>query len=176
MLDPIIAIMFAVFGFYDMSTNYCGTAGGCLAYQEAQQRLSISGGAVVFDGEHISEEAYLKYEFGQTRGPFQPTVGVAITGDGDTWAGVGASYTKQWDHFYVQLSGSAGLHFTQNGPDIGSTVEFRSEAEIGYEWDNGIRLGMFVDHRSNAGLSATNPGLETIQVRLSFPLGNKRVR
>ncbi|WP_204112473.1 acyloxyacyl hydrolase [Shimia biformata] len=176
MLDPVIAALFFIVGMFDMSANYCGQPGGCLAYDDAQSRLGVSAGQVIFDDVNIDQEAYLRYELGQMRGPFQPYLGLSATMDGAVWAGVGSTWTHQFDRVYVQLALGAGLYVPNGGVDLGHTVEFRSEAEIGYQFDNGVRMGLMVDHRSNAGLGDINPGLETVQVRVTVPLGRKVAR
>jgi hypothetical protein len=35
--------------------------------------------------------------------------------------------------------------------------------------DNGARIGLSVDHRSHGGIFARNPGVETVQFRVTFP-------
>ncbi|OZA01556.1 MAG: hypothetical protein B7Y02_17545 [Rhodobacterales bacterium 17-64-5] len=56
-----------------------------------------------------------------------------------------------------------------DGPDLGGPVEFRSGVEIGFIANNGLRFGLSYDHRSNGGIYEDNPGLETVQLRLSVP-------
>ena len=169
-MDGTLAVLFLVAGVTDMSLNYCGTD-GCLAESAEQSRLSISGGDVQFQDDSIGEEVYLRYEFGHTYGPFQPAAGASVTSDRDTWIGLGATYSKHFahDHAYLQLSLMPGLYAQGNGPDLGHVIEFRSGIELGYETRGGMRFGISYDHRSNAELDSVNPGLETVQFRLSSP-------
>ena len=169
-MDGTLAVLFLVAGMTDMGLNYCGTS-GCLAKSVTQSRLSVSGGDVRFQEDSIGEEIYLRYEYGHTYGPFQPAAGVSVTSDRDSWIGLGATYSKHFanDRAYLQLSLMPGLYAQVDGPDLGHAIEFRSGIELGYETREGMRFGISYDHRSNADLDSVNPGLETVQFRLSIP-------
>jgi hypothetical protein len=54
--------------------------------------------------------------------------------------------------------------------DLGGPIEFRSGIEVAYHMENGMRLGLGWDHRSNLEIYARNPGVEMVHVRLSIPL------
>jgi lipid A 3-O-deacylase len=41
---------------------------------------------------------------------------------------------------------------------------------VAYHMENGMRLGLGWDHRSNLEIYARNPGVEMVHVRLSIPL------
>ncbi len=130
----------------------------------------------IFQEQSIGREAYVRYDMGTSFGPFQPTVGLSVTDSNDVWVGLGATHTT---HFWTRPSGAgayAQLHFMPGlyaqgtGPDLGHDIEFRSGAEIGYQAKNGVRVGLSFDHRSNGDISSLNPGLETLQLRVSVPL------
>jgi len=169
-MDGTLAVLGLLVGLTDMGFNYCGT--GCVARNPTDGRLSLSSGTVIYDEDTISEEIYLRYELPYSFGPFQPAVGASATTQGDLWVGAGAVWTQQSmdDAIYVQFHLMPGLYAQGDGPDLGHVVEFRSGIEIGYEAANGWRWGLSYDHRSNAGLSSFNPGMETLQLRLSIPL------
>ena len=57
-----------------------------------------------------------------------------------------------------------------DGPNLGHDLEFRSGIELGYQARNGWRYGISYDHRSNADIASYNPGLETLQFRVSIPV------
>lgn len=169
-MDGFLAALFLAAGLTDMGLNHCGN-GGCLAQNDAQSRMSLSFGDVQFQENSIASEAYVRYELGQTRGPFQPVVGLSVTDQGSAWVGFGALWTQDLGrHAYVQLHLMPGLYAQGSGPDLGHALEIRSGAEVGYIASNGVRFGASFDHRSNAELDAINPGLETIQFRVSVPL------
>jgi len=53
--------------------------------------------------------------------------------------------------------------------DLGHAVEFRSQLEIAYRFDDRSRLGLSVSHYSNASLGDTNPGTESAMINYSIP-------
>lgn len=169
-MDGTFAVLFLLAGLTDMKLNHCQT--GCLAQEQAPARFALSGGDVQFQENSIGTEAYLRYDFGRMYGPFQPVAGLSVTDDGDAWVGIGATWTAQFadERAYLQLHLMPGLYAQGDGPDLGSPIEFRSGIEIGYQTPKGVRIGLSYDHRSNAGIDSVNPGLETVQLRVSFPL------
>jgi hypothetical protein len=174
-LDVAIAILFAVVGLADSKVNYCDEPGGCFAKSETTPELSLSFGNGIFQEETINDEYYVRYEFNHKFGPFQPSLGVSNTTTGDFWLGFGNTVTKPIlrDRMYFRFSNLAGIYAQGTGPDLGSYLEFRSSVELGYKWESGVKVGLSYDHRSNADISTLNPGFETVQLRMSFPLGQK---
>ncbi len=55
--------------------------------------------------------------------------------------------------------------------DLGHGLEFRSQIEFAYRFDDRSRLGIAVSHSSNASLDEINPGTETLLINYSYPLG-----
>jgi len=56
---------------------------------------------------------------------------------------------------------------------LGGPVNFRSGIEIGMETRTGVRYALSYDHRSNLDFYGSNPGVETVQFRVSIPLGRR---
>ena len=168
-MDGSLAVLFLVVGLADMGFNYCDT--GCLAPQDDRGRGSLSFGNVIFQGDDIGDEIYGRYALPQRFGPFQPILGASVTDQGSAWVGFGAAWTGEFanDRLYVELSLMPGLYAAGDGPDLGSPLEFRSGIEIGYQAPAGWRVGLSADHRSNADIVSTNPGLETVHLRVSIP-------
>ena len=54
--------------------------------------------------------------------------------------------------------------------DLGHPIEFRSQMEMSYRFNDRSRLGLAISHYSNASLGDTNPGTETISLYYSVPL------
>ncbi|GAA3866497.1 acyloxyacyl hydrolase [Celeribacter arenosi] len=169
-MDGGLAAAFLVAGLLDMGVNYCGEPEGCFAQGDAPARFGVAFGNVIFDGNGIGSEIYLRYDAPGTFGPFQPVFGVSLTDDASAWVGAGAAWDEQFGNGYVELHLMAGLYANGNGVNLGSPLEFRSGVEVGYEFDNGWRVGAYFDHRSNADIEPVNPGLETLQLRVSVPI------
>lgn len=168
-MDGTFAALTLVFGLWDMAENHCAT--GCLAANEAQGYTAISIGAVYLNEDQIANEIYIRRDTRRKFGPFQATYGVSVTDEGSVWVGAGPSYTLplKSEAVFVQLHAMAGLYLQGDGPDLGGPVEFRSGVEVGFFADNGTRFGLSYDHRSNADIYEANPGLETVQFRVSVP-------
>ncbi len=101
--------------------------------------------------------------------PFAAGAGTS-TGQGFVGAGI------LWDVYFgrrIVLTPSFAPHIYFGGDDnldLGHTVEFRSQLEIAYRFDDRSRLGVAVSHYSNAGLGDTNPGTESAMVYYSIPM------
>ncbi|NDV02216.1 acyloxyacyl hydrolase [Pseudoroseicyclus tamaricis] len=169
-MDALLAGLFVISSFGDMALNYCPDA--CLARAEEEPRIALSYGGVQFQEDFVAREAYARYSFPLRYGPVQPVLGVALAEDGSAWVGAGGAWTAHapGDWGYVQFSLMPGLHHEGAGPRLGQSLEFRSGIELGVESPGGIRYAISFDHRSNADLSPVNPGLETLQFRVSIPL------
>ena len=163
--------VFAVFGLTDMYFNDCQTS--CLAVESANSAWHIQTGAVEFNNRWIGHELLLGYDMDRTYGPFQPTAAVSLTDTGEAWAGIGLKCTSKeiFDSpIYFETSFLPGLQYAGDGPDLGGPIQFRGSIGFGYELDNGAAILLAYDHRSNAHIWETNPGLETFHLRLSLPL------
>lgn len=168
-MDGTLAVLFLITGLIDMWAQHCKS--GCLKPAWNVARHVISAGEVIFEAEQIGAELYYRYDLPISFGPFQPTIGLSVDTYGDWWLGAGAVNTFHlWDNRgFSQLSFMPGLWMRGEGPVMGHPLEFRSGVEAGYETPQGQRLGLSLDHRSNGDIVSVNPGLETIQVRLSVP-------
>jgi hypothetical protein len=84
-------------------------------------------------------------------GPFQNVHGLSISDTGDVWAEIGHAYTIDTpiNRVDVQLHAMTGLYSRGTGVDLGGPIEFRSGIEVAYHMENGMRLGLGWDHRSN---------------------------
>jgi hypothetical protein len=166
-MDGTMAVAVLALSLADMGVNYCPT--DCFAAENTPSRLALSTGAVAFQDELDGAEVYLRRDFGVLIGPFQPSLGASIASGGATWLGAGVQYTLgPAEGFYVQGTLMPGIYIQGDGNDLGGWLEFRSGIEIGYEARSGIRYGLSLDHRSNAGIYDENPGLETLQFRVSW--------
>jgi lipid A 3-O-deacylase len=168
--DGTFAVLTLVAGLIDMGVNHC-PYNGCLATNEVQSYASLSAGQTVFQDDQVGEEIYFRRDTSVASGPFQWIYGFSAATDGELWGGIGSAYTLSDSRsgMFVQIHTMAGLYAPGSGVDLGGPIEFRSGLEVGYQTPKGIRLGLSVDHRSNAGIYSSNPGLETVQFRVSIP-------
>lgn len=172
MADGTFAALLFIIGLTDMGMNHCGTSEGCLGASQTTPRFSISGGEVLERRADPAAEIYLRYDLGQMRGPFGAAAGLSVGEKGETWIGAGATYTVPFGRSgaYAELHAMPGVYFDNGGFDLGGTIAFRSGLELGYETARGWRWALSYDHRSNAGIYDENPGVETVQFKVSVPL------
>ena len=168
-MNGILAVLFTIIGPTVMWTNYCDT--GCFQRSTADGGWAVNVNRTIFQGDFIGSELYVRYDLGHKFGPFQPTFGASITDTQDVWIGNGANL--EWtfgkrDQAFVELSLMPGFYFQGNGVDLGGVLEARSGIAVGYEFQNGGKLAVSFDHRSNADIYATNPGLETLGLRYTL--------
>ena len=172
MADGTFAVLMLIAGLTDMGTNYCGTSTGCLGRSETTPRLAFSGGQVLERQAETASEIYLRYDLARKYGPFGTAVGLSVGENGEAWMGIGSTYTYQFgtSPVYAELHAMPGFYADNGGFDLGGPIEFRSGIEVGFENRNGWRYALSYDHRSNAGIYDENPGIETVQFRISVPL------
>lgn len=101
----------------------------------------------------------------------KPYLGAEVTSDGSVWGGFGFYYDAMLtENIYLAPTLSVGL-YAQGGSDLdlGHTIEFRSQLEVGYEFDSNDRLGLAFGHLSNASIDDQNPGTEVLNVYWHIP-------
>ncbi len=169
--DGTFAVVGLVLGLINMGMQHCPNE-GCLAKNARTPYIAVSIGDVVFQDAIVGEEIYLRKQTGIARGPFQFTYGASVTDAGGIWLGLGntTTYTTANQRWYAQFHTMPGIYLQGNEVDLGGAIQFRSGMEVGYENRQGVRMGLSLDHRSNAGLDSRNPGLETVQFRVSIPV------
>ena len=104
-------------------------------------------------------------------GPFKPFAAVAGTSTGQYFAGGGVLIDVFFGRRFV-LTPSFAPHVYTGGNsklDLDYPLEFRSQLEAAYRFDDRSRLGLAVSHYSNASLGDTNPGTESAMLYYSVP-------
>jgi hypothetical protein len=69
----------------------------------------------------------------------------------------------------ITPSFAPGVYYAGRGKDLGFPLEFRSQVELSYRFLSGARIGVGVNHISNAKLGRINPGIEAISITFSSP-------
>jgi hypothetical protein len=77
-----------------------------------------------------------------------------------------------WKHLVFTESEAVGFFDSGDAKPLGSFIEFRSQAELGYRFDNNMRLTAQVSHISNAGLTHRNPGEEIVGAYFHIPVSS----
>ena len=172
MADGTFAALMFILGLYDMQANHCGSEAGCLGLDETNPRLFVSAGDVIKRRALPGPEVYVRYDLPHTNGPFGNIIGLSISGRQETWVGYGQTYIIKADAVPIkfELHAMTGLYDKGLGHGLGGRIAFRSGLNLFYETNGSVRYALGYDHRSHIGIYEENPGMETIQFAVSFPL------
>ncbi|MFY9287217.1 MAG: acyloxyacyl hydrolase [Alphaproteobacteria bacterium] len=149
--------------------------------------ISFGGGYFDFDKDEPrkkSGDMRLEYRWGLSMLPlvssyfnswdkyvqFHPYAGVEFTTRGLAYVNGGwAMDAYIGRNFIFTWSEGVGFLHPGNTAPLGSFIEFRSQAELGYRFDNEMRLTAQISHISNAGITKRNPGAEIIGLYWHVP-------
>ena len=134
----------------------------------------VSFGLGYFDFVNQRDDALdlrLEYRHGRGLWIFRPWAGIEVTGDGGVY-GVGGFLAdfSIGSRLVVTPSLGVGLFADGSGHDMGHIIEFRSQIEVAYRFDDRSRLGLSIGHISNAELTERNPGSEIVSLYYNIPL------
>jgi lipid A 3-O-deacylase len=134
----------------------------------------LVGGIGAYDVLQTDDQAIdfrLEYRHGSGLWIFKPWIGVEGTSDGALY-GVGGILADipLGRRLILTPSFGAGAYAEGDGKDLGHTIEFRSQIELAYRFDNRSRLGVAFSHISNASIGDTNPGVEILNVYYAYPI------
>ncbi|MAF48177.1 MAG: acyloxyacyl hydrolase [Rhodospirillales bacterium] len=116
-------------------------------------------------------ELRLEYRSDKKLWLFKPFAAAAYASPGHGFIGAGVLVDIFLGRRLV-LTPSIAPHYYWGGDsdlDLGHALEFRSQLEFAYRFDNRSRLGVAISHYSNASLGDTNPGTETVTLYYSIP-------
>jgi lipid A 3-O-deacylase len=135
--------------------------------------LAIGAGAYNVLQDKKEAEFRLEYRSALTLLHFiEPIAGVLATDRGSLYGYGGLRIDLMLgSHVVLTPSAAVGLWRTGSGKELGSTVEFKTGAELAWRFADASRLGISFDHISNAGLTKHNPGVESLLLVYSLPLG-----
>ncbi|HKW53298.1 MAG TPA: acyloxyacyl hydrolase [Stellaceae bacterium] len=118
----------------------------------------------------------LEYRFAQSfLWLIQPLVGAFSTTDHTFFGYAGIRIELPLgDHVVLMGDAAAGYWHHGRGLDLGNPLEFKSGVELAYRFADQSRLGVAFDHISNAGIAKLNPGVESLLLVYSHPIGGTR--
>ena len=134
----------------------------------------LSFGAGAFDWNRQKDdgaEFRLEYRSNFKLWHFKPFALAAGSSTGHTFVGAGILLDVFLGRRIVVTPSYAPTWYTGGNDDLDLDypLEFRSQLEIAYRFDNRSRLGVAVSHYSNASLGDSNPGTESAIVYYSIP-------
>ena len=121
--------------------------------------------------DNTAADFRLEYRHGEKIWIFKPWVGVEVTSDGAFYGAAGILIDVCFgERVVLTPSFGAGYYANGDGKDLGHEIEFRSQIEIGYRFDNRARVSLAFSHISNASIGDKNPGVEILNIYYSLPL------
>ncbi len=134
----------------------------------------ISFGAGPFDWNRQKDqgaEFRLEYRSDYKLWGFKPFAAVAGATSGHGFFSAGILMDIYFGKRFVMTPSFApSLYVGGNDDlDLDYPLEFRSQLEIAYRFDDRSRLGIAISHYSNASLSDSNPGTESATLYYSVP-------
>lgn len=143
------------------------------AHADDPDFLTISSGW--FDMNRKKDEGAefrLEYRSDYKLWHFKPFVTASGVSNGMTFLGAGVLVDVYLGRRWVVTPSFAPTWWRGKTDelDLGHAVEFRSQLEIAYRFDDRSRLGLSLSHYSNASLGDDNPGTESLMVNYSVPL------
>lgn len=143
---------------------------------EDEDTAYLVGGVGAYDVIQNDESAMdfrIEYRHGGGLWIFKPWLGLEGTSDGALYGLGGILADVQLGrHIVLTPSLGVGAYSEGDGKDLGHTLEFRSQVELAYRFDNSTRIGVAFSHISNASLGDTNPGVEVINLYYALPIGS----
>ncbi len=117
--------------------------------------------------EYRSKWAFYKNHITYLR----PLLGVMATAQGASYYYAGIAFDFLFPiGIAFTPSFAPGYYAKGGGKDLGYPLEFRTAAELSYQFRNFSRIGAMFFHISNASLGSKNPGTECFIVYYSVPL------
>jgi hypothetical protein len=158
-------------GLFGFVVAFGGTAAAQAGEMADPALLAFSVGAFDVTDDDTAGEARLEYRSDYKLWVFKPFAGVMATSNSAAYGYAGLlADLPLGDRLVATVSFAPGLFHDGNGKDLGHTIEFRSQIELSYRFDNAARLGVSVSHMSNAGLDDHNPGAESVMVTYAMPV------
>lgn len=146
-------------------------AGATTAFAQGDTFTLSAGRFNALRSDDQATQYGLEYRFEQISYNIRPVVGGFGTTDGSAYGYVGFNWDVELiSQFYIIPNFAVGAYHEGSGKDLGGALEFRSGIELAYEFPNEHRLGVALNHLSNASFYDKNPGSESVFVTYSIPV------
>jgi len=134
--------------------------------------LTIAAGAWDFNKrDDQGAEFRLEYRSDHKLWELKPFGAVAASNTGSFFIGAGVLMDIYFGRRWVVTPSFAPHYYSQGSSDkdLGHELEFRSQLEIAYRFDDRSRVGLSISHYSNASIGDKNPGTESLMLNYSIP-------
>lgn len=146
------------------------------AHADAPGLVALGLGAYDVLQRDTEAQFRMEYRFAQSfLWIIKPLVGVFTTTDRTFFGYAGVRIELPLgDHVMLMGDTAAGYWHHGKGLNLGDALEFKSGVELAYRFSDESRFGIGFDHISNAGIAKLNPGVESLLLVYSYPLGRAR--
>ena len=135
--------------------------------------VSFGAGAFDFNRQKVQGgEFRLELRAAKKFWNLKPFVALAGASSGHGFVGAGVLMDVFFGNRIVVTPSFAPHLYVGGDTDLGLDypIQFRSQLEVAYRFDDRSRLGLAISHYSNASLGDSNPGTETALIYYSIPL------
>ena len=140
----------------------------------AQDKNYIALSSAVFDIAQQDDPSYetrLEFRIGKVKFFGNPFMGVMMNTEGAMHIYLGLYYDfPVINRIYITPSFAPGMYSSRDSKDLKFALVFKSQLEVSYKFDEGGRIGISINHVSNASLGVENPGVESLAVTYIIPL------
>jgi len=142
-----------------------------VCYSQNRSSLAISVAAFDVIQQHESSiEGRLEFRVDKLSWKLNPLMGIMGDSNGAKhfYFGVFSEYIFG-ESFILSPSFAPGFYFKGKSKDLSFILEFRSQIEIAYRFNNDMKIGVSVNHISNASIKSPNIGVESLAFTFVFP-------
>ena len=137
--------------------------------------LAFSGGVSNFNKSEKRVEAGFEVRLPTELWGLAVATGMSVNDDRSAWVFGGLRRDLHLSKSWIVTPAFAVSHYHQgDGKDLGGPLAFRSAVEIGYQWPSQKRLAFAIYHLSNASIYSHNPGMNSLILTYSLPVGSGR--
>jgi lipid A 3-O-deacylase len=138
-----------------------------LSFNAGAFDINDNDGAGMLSFQYLSERRWIWH--------LRPTLGAFATFDGGLYGYAGLSLDLYFGkNLVVTPSFAPGIYMRNGGKDLGSPLEFRSSIRVAWRFADKSRLGIDLNHLSNAGIDDTNPGANQLLMFYAIPFERPR--
>lgn len=124
----------------------------------------------VLQQDALSFEGRVEFRLGKVKLFGHPFTGFMFNTGGAVHIFAGLYYDIHLgDYFILTPSFAPGLYAKRKSKDLMYALEFRSQIEFSYIFNNHSRIGFSFNHISNASLGEKNPGVESLALTYVIP-------
>ena len=145
----------------------------CTEIKAEDNKKYLSFSTAVFDilkKDYASFEGRVEYLGPEFTWIVKPLTGFMANTDGALYFYGGAVFEIPLLSFlFLSPSFAPGIYYKSESKDLNFIFEFRTQIELALLLNNDIRVGININHISNASLGPPNPGVESIGISYYFP-------